>query len=66
MVEHGKTALLVPVQDPSAMAEAILMLLNNPDKAQQIRSAGLNVVQNYTWKKVRNRLINVYENVLRK
>lgn len=65
MVEHGKTALLVPVQDPSAMAEAILMILTNPDKAQQIRSAGLNVVQNYTWKKVRNQLISVYENVLK-
>jgi glycosyltransferase involved in cell wall biosynthesis len=66
LVEHGNTALLVPVQDPVAMADAILVLLNDPAKAQQIRSAGLNAVQSYTWKKVRNRLLDVYENVLKK
>ena len=66
LVTHGNTALLVPVQDPVAMADAILMLLNDPAKAQQIRSAGLNAVQCYTWQEVRNRLLSVYENVLKK
>ena len=66
LVEHGNTALLVPVQDPVAMADAILMLLNDPAKAQQIRLAGLNAVQSYTWKEVRNRLLDVYKNVLKK
>ena len=66
MVEHGKTALLVPARDPAAMADAILTLLNDSDRIQQIRSAGFNVVQNYTWQKVRDQLINVYESVLTK
>ncbi len=66
LVTHDNTALLVPVQDPVAMADAILMLLNDPAKAQQIRSAGLNAVQCYTWQEVRNRLLSVYENVLKK
>jgi len=66
LVVHDKTALLVPAQDPVAMANAILLLLNNPDKTQQIRSAGLNVVKNFSWPEVRNRLLGVYENVLRK
>ncbi len=64
LVTHDNTALLVPLQDPVAMADAILMLLNDPTKAQQIRSAGLNAVQCYTWQEVRNRLLSVYENVL--
>ena len=42
LVVHDNTALLVPVQDPVAMADAILTLLNNPTKARKIRSAGLN------------------------
>ena len=66
LVEHDKTALLVPIQDPVAMANAILLLLNNPDKIQQIKSAGLNTVKNYSWPKVRSRLLSVYEDVLRK
>jgi glycosyltransferase involved in cell wall biosynthesis len=66
LVVHDNTALLVPVQDPTAMADAILALLNNPIKARQIRSAGLNAVKNYSWPEVRSRLLAVYENVLRK
>jgi len=66
LVEHDSTALLVPEKNPMAMADAILVLLNNPAKAQQIRSAGLNAVQSYTWKEVRNQLLSVYENVLKK
>jgi glycosyltransferase involved in cell wall biosynthesis len=48
------------------MADAILALLNNPSKARQISSAGLNAVKNYSWPEVRSRLLSVYENVLRK
>lgn len=64
LVEHGKTALLVPVQDPEAMADAILALLNDPAKAKQMRKAGIEAVQQYTWPNVRERLLRVYERVL--
>ncbi|ARO86524.1 glycosyltransferase family 1 protein [Nitrosospira lacus] len=66
LVEHGKTALLVPVNDPAAMAGAILTLLNEPAKARQISEAGIASVQQYTWPKVRDRLLAVYEQVLAK
>ncbi|WP_232297918.1 glycosyltransferase family 4 protein [Nitrosospira sp. NpAV] len=64
LVEHGKTALLVPVKDPAAMADAILALLNEPARARQISEAGRASVQQYTWPKVRDRLLAVYEQVL--
>lgn len=66
LVSHEKTALLVPVQNPAAMADAILSLIKNPTKYQQIRSEGLNLVKNYSWPAVRTLLFGVYENVLRK
>lgn len=66
LVEHGKTALLVPVKDPAAMASAILALLNEPARARQISEAGIASVQQYTWPKVRDRLLAVYEQVLAK
>ncbi|WON72640.1 glycosyltransferase family 4 protein [Nitrosospira sp. Is2] len=66
LVEHEKTALLVPAQDPEAMAEAILSLLNNPVKAGEIRQAGIDSVRQYTWPNVRVRLLGVYKRLLAK
>ncbi|MBA4141426.1 MAG: glycosyltransferase family 4 protein [Nitrosospira sp.] len=64
LVEHEKTALLVPARNPEAMAHAILVLLNNPDKATEIRKAGVESVQRYTWSNVRMSLLSVYEQAL--
>lgn len=64
LVEHDKTALLVPPQDATAMADAIITLLTDPVKAQQIREAGVESVRQYTWPKVRERLLDTYEQVL--
>ena len=66
LVEHGKTALLVSPQDPEAMANAVLLLLNDPAKAMQLRQAGAESVQCYTWPNVRDRLLCVYDQVLTK
>lgn len=64
LVEHGVTALLVPVQDPSAMAQAILALLTDPGKAQRMRQAGVAAVAQFSWPNVRTRLLGVYASVL--
>ena len=47
MVEEGKDGTLVPYDDPPALAQAILDLLNNPDRRRQMGEAG--------WAKVRER-----------
>ena len=39
MLEHGKSGLLVPPRDPSAMAEAICKLLSDPNYAQLMGQA---------------------------
>ena len=63
LVEHEKTALLVPPHDADAMALALLELLNDPVKAQRLASAGWHSVQQYAWKNVRPRLFDVYSGV---
>jgi glycosyltransferase involved in cell wall biosynthesis len=66
LVEHGKTALLVPVQNPRAMADAIVSLLSDPGRADQLRQAGLEAARQYAWTNVRERLLSVYQDVLAK
>ena len=39
-VQHGKTGLLAPPKDPSALAEAILRLLRSPAQAKRMGQAG--------------------------
>jgi glycosyltransferase involved in cell wall biosynthesis len=66
LVEHEKTAMLVPAQNPEAMANAILSLLNDRAKSRAMTRAGIESVNQYTWPNVRDRLLGVYENVLAK
>jgi len=60
LVEHQKTALLVPPRDPSAMARAVLDLVDSPGVAERLARAGMDLVQQYTWGRVRPRLLEVY------
>ena len=64
LVEHEKTAMLVPARNPESMADAILSLLNDASKAKAISKAGVESVQRYTWTNVREHLFRVYEQVL--
>lgn len=66
LVEHQKTAMLVPAQNPEAMASAILSLIDDRAKARAMMTAGISSVQQYTWPNVRDRLFGVYEGVLTK
>lgn len=66
LVEHGRTAWLVPAQEPQAMAEACIQLLKDPTMAQKIKDAGIEDVKQYAWQNVRGRLFEVYNCVLNK
>ena len=65
LVDHGKTALLVPPRDPQAMADAVLRVLDEPGLATALREAGLRYVQQYAWAGVKPRLMAVYRSVLK-
>ena len=40
VVVHGETGLLVPSKDPEALAEAIIFILSQPQRAKQMGEAG--------------------------
>ncbi|HRH86063.1 MAG TPA: glycosyltransferase family 4 protein [Rubrivivax sp.] len=60
IVEHGIDALLVPPADPTAMAQAVLRLLADPELVQQLVEAGLRTANAYTWERVGPQWAAVY------
>jgi glycosyltransferase involved in cell wall biosynthesis len=60
MIDDERTALLVPVGDPQAMATAALRLLDDRALWARLSAAGLDEVQRYTWSRVAPELAGVY------
>lgn len=60
VLRDGVTGMLVAPGDPVAMAKAIERLLTDSQFAAQIRDAALRDVQQYAWRCVRQRWIDVY------
>ena len=60
IVQDGVTALLVPPQDPTAMAQAVKRIVADPPFKSKLIEAGLIEVQRYTWSRVAPMLAHVY------
>lgn len=60
MVQHGRTALVVPVDDPAAMADAVLRLIRDPLLARRLAEAGQREVERYSWNAAAARWLRHY------
>lgn len=62
----GDAAVLVPPADPDALSDAIIDLLDNPQKAEALGKAGFNRVQeHFTWKNAALKTVEAYREVIR-
>jgi glycosyltransferase involved in cell wall biosynthesis len=65
VVEHGETGLLVPPGDPSALAEAIIQLLEDENLRRSMGQAGRQrVLQHFTWDKIAQDLMQCYHSLM--
>lgn len=64
MLHDGRDALLVPPDDPEALADAVQRVLSEPSLAERLSQAAAVNAQRFTWPAVRPQLAVVYGKVL--
>ncbi|MGW2616286.1 glycosyltransferase family 4 protein [Streptomyces sp. NPDC001500] len=64
LVAHGRTGLLVPPRDATAVRDAVASLAGDPARRTAFGAAGRDTVEGRTWAAVGDRLIAHYQDVL--
>jgi glycosyltransferase involved in cell wall biosynthesis len=60
VVEHGRTGLLSPMGDASALARNVIRVLQDPDLAERLVANARQELQRYSWPVVREQWLKVY------
>jgi glycosyltransferase involved in cell wall biosynthesis len=64
-IQDGKTGLLVPLDDPAAMAQAILTVFDNPNKAAAMGQAAAKFVEKeLSWDRIAQSTLDFYRKIL--
>ncbi len=64
VITHGTDGLLVKPKDDDALATAILSLLGDPDRREELGRRGQRQAANYSWDNVARRVLSYYERLL--
>jgi phosphatidylinositol alpha-mannosyltransferase len=65
LITHGKTGLLVPPNDPTALSKALLSILQNPALAQSLATHAQNGIQSFSWSTVTDKILSYYDDIYR-
>ncbi len=60
MVRDDETGLVVPPDDPVAMAKGVATLLEDPERARRLARRGRREAEEYAWPRVRERWARIY------
>jgi phosphatidylinositol alpha-mannosyltransferase len=61
VIDHGQDGWLVPPQDPVALALALVRLLADREKREEIAVAGQRTAQRYAWSEIARRVLGIYQ-----
>jgi len=65
VIENGKTGLVVPKENPDALCEAMIKLINDKNYRKKLGLAGCKKVEHeYDWDKNVSLVINIYNKIL--
>jgi len=61
LIEEQKTGLLVPEEDPAALADAMQSLFHHHARTEEMGAASKQVVRNYSWSSIARKHLELYE-----
>jgi glycosyltransferase involved in cell wall biosynthesis len=65
ILEHEKTGLMVQIRDHEALAREAIRLLEDNDLALRLAENGREYVNEFTWRKVREKWLAAYADLLK-
>jgi glycosyltransferase involved in cell wall biosynthesis len=60
IIDHGRTGMLVDLDDHGAMADHVIRLLEDPDLAERMTQAAHAELEKYAWTNIRHEWLAVY------
>lgn len=64
-IDDGETGILIPAKNPGKIAEALIFLLENPEKAREMGKKGRNkIIEEFSLSVVLNRMKNEYQRII--
>ena len=64
VLNHGEQGLLVPPKDSTSLAEALALLIRNPELSRQMAARGRETVEQYRWEKVAWQVMDYYMDLM--
>jgi D-inositol-3-phosphate glycosyltransferase len=64
LVKDGETGFHVPDQDPKALCEKLLLLLNDPHQREMMGLCAAEYAKNYAWANVAAQIMEVYKSLV--
>lgn len=62
VVENGRSGLLVPPRNPTALAEALLTMVQKPELAAEMGAYGRQLAETrFAWPPIARRILGVYQ-----
>jgi glycosyltransferase involved in cell wall biosynthesis len=63
-VRDGRDGFIVPVRDPQAIAEKLLILYKDEARRKEMGASGANYVRAFTWESYYRQMIGHYDRLL--
>lgn len=63
LVQDGVTGYTVPVDDPAALADRLMLLMQDPALRRQLGQQAASYAQGYSWEKIAERVIGLYNSI---
>ena len=64
VLSHGEQGLFIPPKDSESLAEALALLVRNPDLRRQMGERGRETVEQYRWEGVASQVLDYYHDLM--